>query len=88
MSEAYLNGKFIGTVENPDDFVNKIREGRIKGNVLDNLNVYYDKKAGNIQMNDDKGRLRRPLIVVKNGQPLLTEDHIKNAMKKASRLME
>ena len=77
MSEAYLNGKFIGTVENPDDFVNKIREGRIKGNVLDNLNVYYDKKAGNIQMNDDKGRLRRPLIVVKNGQPLLTEDHIK-----------
>ncbi|MBU3941364.1 MAG: DNA-directed RNA polymerase subunit B [Nanoarchaeota archaeon] len=77
MSEAYLNGKFIGTVENPDEFVNKIREGRIKGNVLDNLNVYYDKTAGNIQMNDDKGRLRRPLIVVKNGQPLLTEAHIK-----------
>jgi len=77
MSEAYLNGKFIGTVENPDEFVNKVREGRIKGTVVNNLNIYHDKTAGNIQMNDDKGRLRRPLIVVKNGQSLLTESHIK-----------
>ena len=77
MSEAYLNGKFIGTVENPDEFVNKVRDGRIKGAVSGNLNIYYDKTAGNIQMNDDKGRLRRPLIIVKDGQSLLTENHIK-----------
>jgi len=77
MSEAYLNGKFIGTVDNPGEFVKKVRDGRIKGTVSNNLNIYYNKTTSNIQMNDDKGRLRRPLIVIKDGQSLLTESHIK-----------
>ncbi len=77
MSEAYLNGKFIGTVENPNEFIKKVRDGRRKGTVSNNLNIYYNKITSNIQMNDDKGRLRRPLIVIKDGQSLLTESHIK-----------
>ncbi len=77
MNELYLNGKFIGTVENPGGFAEKIREGRRNGVISDNLNVYYDKRVENIQINDNKGRLRRPLIVVKDGQSLLTESHIK-----------
>ncbi|HHI04237.1 MAG TPA: DNA-directed RNA polymerase subunit B [Candidatus Woesearchaeota archaeon] len=77
MSEAYLNGKFIGTVENPAEFTEKVRGGRRKGIISENLNIYYDKAIDNIQINDGKGRLRRPLIVVKDGQSLLTEEHVK-----------
>ncbi|RLE37149.1 DNA-directed RNA polymerase subunit B [Candidatus Woesearchaeota archaeon] len=81
MSEVYLNGKFIGTVENPGEFSDKVREGRRKGVISNNINIYYDKIVGNIHINDDKGRLRRPLIVVKDGQSLLTEEHIKKLQK-------
>ena len=81
MNELYLNGKFIGTVENPSGFAEKIREGRRNGVISDNLNVYYDKRVEDIQINDGKGRLRRPLIVVKDGQPILTEDYIKKLQK-------
>ncbi len=81
MSEVYLNGKFIGTVENPIEFSDKIREGRRKGVISNNVNVYNDKIVGNIHINDDKGRLRRPLIVVKDGQPLLIDEHIRKLQK-------
>jgi len=81
MSEAYLNGKFIGTIENPAEFTEKVKDQRRKGKISENLNVYYDKKTDNIQINDCKGRLRRPLIVVKDGQSTLIEEHIKKLQK-------
>ncbi|PIN77665.1 DNA-directed RNA polymerase subunit B [Candidatus Woesearchaeota archaeon CG10_big_fil_rev_8_21_14_0_10_33_12] len=81
MNELYLNGKFIGKVENPSEFTEKVREARRNGVIPDNLNIYYDKRVEDIQINDNKGRLRRPLIVVKDGQPTLTEDNIKKLQK-------
>jgi len=81
MSEVYLNGKFIGAVENPAEFTENVKSERRKGGISDNLNIYYDKAIDNIQINDGKGRLRRPLIVIKNGQSLLTEDHVKKLQK-------
>ncbi|MBU1204505.1 MAG: DNA-directed RNA polymerase subunit B [Nanoarchaeota archaeon] len=81
MSEVYLNGKFVGAVENPAEFTENVRIERRKGIISENLNIYYDKAIGNVQISDNKGRLRRPLIVVKDGQPILTEDHIKKLQK-------
>jgi len=81
MSEVYLNGKFVGEVENPAEFTEKVKGERRKGAISENLNVYYDKKTNNVQINDDKGRLRRPLIVVKDGEPLLRDEHIKKLQK-------
>jgi len=81
MSEVYLNGKFVGEVENPAEFTEKVRGERRKGAISENLNVYYNKEIDNVQINDDKGRLRRPLIIVKDGQPLLREEHIKKLQK-------
>ena len=81
MSEVYLNGKFVGEVENPAEFTEKVIGERRKGVISENLNVYYDKEIDNVQINNDKGRLRRPLIVVKDGQPLLREEHIKKLQK-------
>ena len=81
MSEVYLNGKFVGEVENPAEFTEKVIGERRKGVISENLNVYYDKEIDNVQINNDKGRLRRPLIVVKDGQPLLRDEHIKKLQK-------
>ena len=81
MAEVYLNSKFAGNVDNPIEFVQKIREERRKGIVTENLNVYYNEKADEIQLESSKGRARRPLIIVKDGVPLLTERHIKQLEK-------
>ncbi len=81
MTEVYINGKFIGGVENPSEFTENVRSGRRKGTISENLNIYYDKAIDNIQINDGKGRLRRPLIVVKDGQSLLTEEYVKKLQK-------
>ncbi|MBS3097769.1 DNA-directed RNA polymerase subunit B [Candidatus Woesearchaeota archaeon] len=81
MAEVYLNSKFVGTIENPTEFTNHVKEERRKGGITDNLNVFYDEKAEIVQIECLRGRARRPLIVVKDGHPLLTEKHIKQLEK-------
>src|SRR3989338_1908944 len=81
MAEVYLNSKFVGSVDNPIEFVQKIREERRRGYVSEKLNVYYKEKSNEVQLESSKGRSRRPLIIVKEGLPLLTEKHIKQLEK-------
>ncbi len=76
MTEVFINGKFIGDVSNGSNFVKSVIEERRKGVVDSNLNVHYDDKNDEIYIESNRGRVRRPLIVVKNGKPLLTEKHI------------
>ena len=80
-TEVYLNSKFVGTVDNPIEFAQKVREERRKGLVSENLNIFYKEKANEIQVESSKGRARRPLIIVKDGAPLLNEKHIKQLEK-------
>lgn len=81
MAEIYLNFKFAGSLKNPQDFVSSFKEERKKGNVSNNVNIYYDGESDNVYVETKRGRARRPLIVVKNGKPLLTEEHIKKLKK-------
>jgi DNA-directed RNA polymerase subunit B' len=81
MTEVFLNSKYLGTVDDPDSFVSKIREDRRMGSVTSNLNIYNSEKAKKIFIETSKGRARRPLIIIKDGQPLLTEKHLKQLEK-------
>ncbi len=81
MTEVYLNSKYIGTVDDSNNFVDKIKEERRTGNITSNLNIYHNEKANEIFIESSKGRARRPLIVVRDGQPLLTEKHLKQLEK-------
>src|SRR3989338_4483563 len=77
MAEVYLNSKFVGIIDNLNKLVEELKEDRRKGKLPSNLNVAYDDKANEVYVETSKGRARRPLIIVKDGQPLLTEKHIK-----------
>jgi DNA-directed RNA polymerase subunit B len=76
MSDVYMSGKFVGTTDDGEAFVNSIREERRKGLVSENVNVFYDAAKGEAYVESGKGRLRRPLIIVRDGKPLLTKEHI------------
>src|SRR3989338_454961 len=82
MAEVYLNGKFIGTVENPEDFVDNVITERRKNALPDSVNVLYNKEEEIVIICADKGRLRRPLVVVKDGAPMLTDKQADQLNKK------
>jgi len=81
LAEVYLNGKFIGTVDSPEEFVKQVIRERRKGAISHNVNVGYDEKIKEIRVECGKGRVRRPLIVVKERKPLLIEKHVKQLQK-------
>lgn len=78
MADVFLDYKFIGTVKEPREFVANTISERRQGKLSHDLNVLYDQDTDNVFMETAKGRSVRPLIVVRNGKPLLTEEHIKH----------
>ncbi len=77
MADVFLNEKFIGFVENPKKFLIDVKTLRRKGDVSRNLNLQYNQEADEIIIETNRGRARRPLIIVENGVPRLTEEHVK-----------
>ena len=82
MTDIYLQSKFVGTTENGPEFAEKIREKRRKGEITSNLNVYFNKETDEVWLENGRGRVRRPLLVIKDGRPLLTEKHVEQLQKK------
>ncbi|MBN1503257.1 DNA-directed RNA polymerase subunit B [Candidatus Woesearchaeota archaeon] len=81
MSEVFLNGKFIGTTDNPKSFVDNLIEHRRKGKIHYSINILYDTILNQVHIESSKGRAVRPLIVVKNSKPLLTDKHLEQLEK-------
>jgi len=82
MIDVFLGGRFVGTTENPEKIVNSIRERRRKGQISEQINVAHLKHLNTIKILTDSGRARHPLIVVENGKPKLTREHIEKIKKK------
>ncbi len=82
MNDIFLNGKFLGSVEDPIKFTSSLREERRKNKISGNVNIYHDKEKATLFVSNSGGRVRRPLILVKEGKSLLTEQHLKQLEKK------
>jgi len=75
VGDIYLNGKYIGKTDNPEKFVQEFRKKRRLGYLPETVNIYLDEQ-NDIYIYTDGGRIVRPLIVVENGKPKLTQKHI------------
>ena len=76
MADVYINSKYLGTVDDPVVFVEDLKDLRRKGDVAEDVNVYHDIETDDVYVMSDEGRARRPLIIVKEGKPLLTDKHL------------
>ena len=81
MVEVYLNGRFAGDVENAKEFMDRVKQDRRSGALSSEVNVYFDNALNQVQVESSRGRCRRPLIVVRDGMPLLTDRHVKQLQK-------
>lgn len=77
MADVFIDSKFIGTIKDPKEFTANLLAERRLGKISHDLNVMYDETIDGVFLETSKGRSVRPLIIVRNGKPLLTEEHIK-----------
>ena len=81
MTDVFLDERFAGKVEDPITFVREFIEGRRNNKIPSILNIQHNQDYDEIHIISDSGRARRPLIVVKEGKPLLIDEHIKKIEK-------
>jgi DNA-directed RNA polymerase subunit B len=79
--EVFYNGRFFGSVDAGEQFVQQIIKARRKGIVTHNVNATYKQVDTSVRIENDSGRVRRPLIIVENGEPLLTSKHFERLEK-------
>ena len=75
-TKIYINGELLGYCDDPVNFTQEMREKRRNGDISYEMNITYYEDNDEIYIFNDPGRARRPLIIVKEGQPLLKEDHL------------
>ncbi len=75
-SSVYINGRFMGFNENGEKLAKELREKRRQGQLDAQVNVAFYSTTEEVFINTDEGRARRPLLVVKNNKPMLTDVHI------------
>ncbi len=73
---VFLNGRLIGVHDQPQVFVQQIRQKRRKNEIDHEVNVAIYEDISEIQVNCDAGRARRPAIIVENGKLKLKKEHI------------
>ncbi|MBO3839330.1 MAG: DNA-directed RNA polymerase subunit B [Thermoproteota archaeon] len=80
-AKIFIDGVLVGYSHSGEALVKEIRGLRRRGVIPPEINVaYYEFNYGGrivkeIYFNADPGRVRRPLIVVEEGQVKLTKDH-------------
>jgi DNA-directed RNA polymerase subunit B' len=75
-AKVYINGKLIGFHPNPEVLTKELIKARRSSLIDSQINVAYNEHTNEIYISTDSGRVQRPLIVVENGKPKLTEEHI------------
>ena len=80
-AKVFVDGIIAGHCRDPEALASEIRRLRREGKISSEVNVSNypsrtpDSRA-EIYINCDAGRVRRPLVIVENGQSRLTEPHI------------
>ncbi|WP_254273260.1 DNA-directed RNA polymerase subunit B [Haloarcula marina] len=75
-AKVYVNGSLVGTHPDPEQLAEQVRQARRRGDVSQMVNVSVKDRTDEVIINADAGRARRPLLVVEDGEPLMTEEEV------------
>jgi DNA-directed RNA polymerase subunit B' len=79
---VFLDGKLIGNVASGKKFAEEIRKNRRLGVISGEANVSWVKRLNEVHINADRGRARKPYIVVENGASKLTPELLERLVNK------
>ncbi len=74
--DVFFNGRFVGGVENPEEFVMKIKEKRRAGELPIQLNARNNDDLQHVIISTESGRALRPLIICENGASKLKNEDL------------
>ena len=74
---VFINGNVLGLSLAPLDFVDQFRRLRRAGIVPAFASIFVNQHHAAIHIASDGGRICRPLIIVEEGQPRVTSEHIR-----------
>jgi len=75
LCRVYVNGDLIGLHEDPKFLATEMRERRRTGLLSHEVNVRWDTSMNEIVINCDEGRIRRPLLTVREGRLVYSRKH-------------
>jgi DNA-directed RNA polymerase subunit B' len=81
MTDVFIDNKFIGSVSDPKSFRETVISERRRGKVSRHVNVLYLEEENKILIETSRGRVVRPLIVVKDGKSTFTKKHLEQLEK-------
>src|SRR5512139_1100571 len=81
-ARVFVDGALIGLIDDPKTFVAQIRNMRRQGAISTEVNLSHKEFNNDVVIHTDRGRARRPLIVLQNGKPLMSADEIEKLSRK------
>jgi len=75
-ARIFVDGALIGLSDDPKELVARLRKMRRHGEIATDINVSYKEYNRDVVIHTDRGRARRPLIVLEGGKPLVTNDDL------------
>ncbi len=81
-ARIFVDGALIGLIDDPKAFVTQIRIMRRQGAISTEVNISHKEFNNDVVIHTDRGRARRPLIVLHNGKPLMSSDEIEKLNRK------
>ena len=79
--DIYLDGVPIGYTAEPEKLIDDLREKRRKGKISSEINFVFYPNLNEVRINTDAGRVRRPLIILEDSRPKLTEETLNKLIK-------
>ena len=73
-AKIYINGRVVGSVKDGRSFAQEVRKNRRQGILSGEVNVSYAKKRNEVHILTDRGRARKPYLVIEDGKSKCTEE--------------
>lgn len=74
MTDIFLDGEIVGTADSPEEAREALIEKRRTGEIDKEVSVYYAEDRDEVRINTDSGRVLRPVVIVEDGEPQLTDE--------------
>lgn len=74
--DIFYNGRFVGSVDDVDEFIKAVKNERRTGNLPIEISIRFDRFLDSVFISSEVGRVIRPLIIVEDGESRLKEEHL------------